>query len=281
MTTTGKDRAVILASILLFLSISLVGWFTLGDITFIVSMAIMLGILITAQLETYRRFHHQLLAVFNNLAAREENYYRNTEALFSIFSSLGFSAPVPPMGKGAIAPDLAIQLVTLIQDTKPQLILEAGSGVSTLISACCLRQLGRGRIVSLEDQEYYAEITQRNLARHGLQDIATVIHAPLKEFSIQGQICLWYDIERLEGIDPIDMLIVDGPASTEELARYPALPILFALLADDAVLILDDAHLETQARMIDSWLQKFDCFEAERIRGEKGIGILRRVVRNN
>ena len=47
------------------------------------------------------------------------------------------------------------------------------------------------------------------------------------------------------------MLIVDGPAeTTEPLIRYPAVPVLYDRLSDDAVILLDDADRTEEERIV-------------------------------
>jgi predicted O-methyltransferase YrrM len=155
--------------------------------------------------------------------------------------------------------------------------VEAGSGVSTLIAGYCLKQLGGGRIVSLDHAEAYAEITQDRVRQHGLEDHASVRYAPLRPFAIGGHSWLWYDVQPIEDLESIDMLIIDGPPwDTQALARYPALPILFGRLSRNAVILMDDGFRQDEQEIVDRWRQHFEAFVAERIDTEKGAVILRR-----
>src|SRR5205823_13858007 len=136
----------------------------------------------------------------------------------------------PPMRGWAISPDFASIIMSCVREHKPKLVLEVGSGVSTLVTAYCLQEIGEGAVVSLDHDKQFAAISAANVAKHQLQDIATVIYAPLKEVVIQDKSWLWYDTEYLRNLGPIDILIIDGPlGGTQRLARYPALPILFHL----------------------------------------------------
>ena len=93
----------------------------------------------------------------------------------------------------------------IIQQEQPDLVIEASSGVSTLISAYCLKSIGKGKIISLEHESKYAAISQELISTHGLQEIATIVHAPLKEYEIHGRQWLWYDISQLPLDEPIDL----------------------------------------------------------------------------
>jgi hypothetical protein len=73
------------------------------------------------------------------------------------------------------------------------------------------------------------------------------------------------------------MLIIDGPPGlTQELARYPALPILLRMLSDDAVILLDDASRTDEAKIVKLWQKEFTDFIIEEIEAEKGAVVLHR-----
>lgn len=44
----------------------------------------------------------------------------------------------------------------MIADERPELIVDTGSGVSTLVAAYALQKLGRGKVVALEHDRAYA-----------------------------------------------------------------------------------------------------------------------------
>ena len=55
----------------------------------------------------------------------------------------------------------------------------------------------------------------------------------------------------------IDMLIVDGPPRiTQELARYPAIPILHEYFSDRFTILLDDSKRDDEAIIIQKWKTK-------------------------
>ncbi|MEY2831021.1 MAG: hypothetical protein RLZZ574_279, partial [Cyanobacteriota bacterium] len=181
------------------------------------------------------------------------------ESLFSIFFTLEPKLPLPTTRGWAASPDFLKEIISLIYRQKPQLVVEASSGVSTLIIAYCLKRLGSGKLISLEHEQKFAQATQNNLSLHGLDDIATVIHAPLVEVEINNAInntknntkWLWYDLTKIEIPDAIDMLIVDGPpGTTQKLARYPALPLLHKKLSRDAIIVLDDGARSDEGKII-------------------------------
>lgn len=256
---------------IIFLAVSLTGRLLFGEIFLIFALALMLWLVLTVQVEIYERIQER----FNG----QDTNYSQIEALFSIFSSLKINHPLPGMRGWAISPDLAKIIIDLIQEKKPALILEAGSGVSTLIAAYCLKAMGEGKLISLEEKEKYAEASKQNVIKHGLQEFATVIHAPLKEIAIGEKKWLWYDPDKLEGIGKIDFLIIDGPIQfgrPEKMLRYPALPLLRDCLSKEAVIVMDDCNREDEKKVAELWAKEFPDFEMEKINTEFGTVILRR-----
>jgi predicted O-methyltransferase YrrM len=285
MESKNKYRLLTVLLSISFIGLGLSGWFIFGEIVLIFALGAMLGLLMIIQIESHHRIQQatqQLLQQQRNIEQQRNEIYeqfKQIESLFSIFYLLRINHPLPSMGGWAISPDFGKLIVDLVLEKKPKLILEASSGVSTLIASYCLKQLGEGTVISLEEENKYAEVSNKALIKHGLKDIATVIHAPLEEIEIEGKKWTWYALTKIKGIKPIDMLIIDGPVQygrVDKMIRYPALPLLFDSLSDDAIIILDDADRKDEKEIVELWLKQFNCFEVERIDTEKGTVILHR-----
>ncbi|RLJ22014.1 hypothetical protein DJ030_02735 [bacterium endosymbiont of Escarpia laminata] len=96
---------------------------------------------------------------------------------------------------------------------------------------------GNGHVWSLENGEEYAQTTQAALAFYGLDNTATVLHAPL----VGDRGFQWDTLSDLS-IPAIDMLVIDGPpGSIQKHSRYPALPLLMERLNSRCTVYLDDA----------------------------------------
>lgn len=207
--------------------------------------------------------------------ARES--YRQVEALVGLYSTLRFALPLPPMRGFAISPDAAREIVRLIHGSRPSTVLELGSGISTLIIAYALRECGSGRVISLEHDAKWHEVTSDYIAQHDLRDYAEVRYAPLEETEITGRTWKWYGPSTLHGIDSVDMLFVDGPpADTQPLARYPALPLVGHLLSHKALIILDDTLREDERHIVRTWDEESGPFRIEELPAEKGLTVMRR-----
>lgn len=233
---------------------------------------------IQCRLQDIEKENRETQHLIQRESLKQYSNYRQIEALFSMFSVLKIKSPLPPMGDWTILPDFANIIISLIHDQKPGLVIEAGSGISTLIAAYCLKDIGEGVIISLEHEKNFADINSNYLIKHDLQDFGQVIHAPLKEVIIQNKKWLWYDTAQIEQIKHIDMLIIDGPPYyIQKLSRYPALPILSGFLNHKAVILLDDGYREDEKEIVDLWLNEFNCFKYESIDTEKGVVVLTKI----
>jgi predicted O-methyltransferase YrrM len=272
----SKDILFIVGSTLIMGVLSGAGWLFIGEKNVLLLMIIIsLLVLITIQLSIYRRLQSQLKNQDAIEKQRQAYEYKQVESLISV---LRIKLPLPPMRDWAISPDFANLIVSLIYEQQPKMVLEAGSGVSTLVAAYSLREFNfEGKIISLEHDEHYADKTTQNIALHNLQDIARVIFSPLKEVAVNGKAWPWYDLSFLGEVEPIDFLIIDGPpGSIHQTARYPALPLLIDKLSDGAVILIDDAHRKDEKEMVDIWMKEFDCFTQESFDTEKGAVVLRK-----
>ena len=247
-------------------------------------LATLLVLAIGIQIESYYRTQtliylqdEQMLELFTQNSAQNRQDYRQIEALFSIFSLLKLNHPLPSMREWAISPDLGALIISLVQEYKPKLVVEASSGISTLIVAYCLQQIGEGSVVSLEHEAQFADLSREQVARHSLQNIAKVIHAPLVPVTIANQTWQWYDVAPHQAIlQPIDLLIIDGPpGDLQRQSRYPALPMLFDALSKDAIVVLDDGNRADEQAIVTRWQQDFPGIQVQRIANEKGAFVLR------
>ncbi|MAS34346.1 MAG: hypothetical protein CL610_10085 [Anaerolineaceae bacterium] len=219
-----------------------------------------------------------MLKIYHKLQVEQVQHYWQTEALFSLYSSLKIEHPLPPMRLWAASPDFVILAVSLIREHQPAIVLEVGSGVSTIVSAYALKENGSGQLISLEHEENFSQVTAANLATHQLDGIASVRYAPLKPLAISGQTQPWYDTAAIDSLPgPINLLVVDGPPSgTATQARYPALPMLFDQLAPGAYVLVDDFMRDDEYTMVNRWLDDYNLKVVRTFANEKGAAILQK-----
>ncbi|MFL1441808.1 glycosyltransferase [Nocardiopsis protaetiae] len=136
----------------------------------------------------------------------------------------------------------------VLEDREPRLIVEAGSGASTVLLAEYARATG-ARVVSLEHQERYRDATAQLLADRGLTGHVDLRLVPL----ISTPAGPWYDTELPDGID---LVLVDGPPEGAG-GRAAALGAVLPHLADDAELLLDDASRPGERAALARWEREF------------------------
>jgi hypothetical protein len=267
-----KDVVIIIVLGLAYSLCLLLTWLTGGVPLLIIATGTgALVLILLVGFEMYRRIHEFLSE--NQLEILHT--YRQYESLQSIYASLDISIPLPPMRGWAISPDFAVLIASEVFRIRPGLIVEAGSGVSTLITGYCLKKVGAGKLISLDHDLEYARKTRERIVEHGLEGIVDVRHAPLEKQSIGNSSWQWYDQEVFSDITEIDMLIIDGPPlKIQKLARYPALPLLRERLSGNARIILDDTGREDEQLLLERWLEEFSGFSKSDIETEKGAAVL-------
>jgi glycosyltransferase involved in cell wall biosynthesis/predicted O-methyltransferase YrrM len=209
----------------------------------------------------------------------DQQQLRQLQSLLSLYSLVRLRAGAPNLGGWAASPDVMLMLANEVLALRPSTVLECGSGASTVWLGLVVRELGlTSRIVALEHDEVFAEATRRELERHGLGDVAEVRTAPLRAAeSLPRHPTPWYDEDAVGDLQDIGLVFVDGPpGSTGPLARYPAVPLLRDQLADDCVVVLDDAARDDEREVADSWLGLLPDFRVEEPEAQKGVIVFRR-----
>ena len=181
---------------------------------------------------------------------------------------------LPYMMHYAATPDFSKKISELILDRKPRVIVELGSGVSTLVSAYCLKLNDSGKIYSFDHLKEFTDRTQATITEHKLEAFVSVQTAPLEPLKIDDREYSWYSLDYFKNVGPIDMLIVDGPpGAATPLSRLPALPVLLKKLNPGAIIVLDDARREDEKQIIELWKKDFPELKYEFIETERGMAI--------
>nr|WP_290441787.1 MULTISPECIES: class I SAM-dependent methyltransferase [unclassified Cobetia] len=167
--------------------------------------------------------------------------------------------------------------------TRPQVIVEFGSGASTLVIADALRQNGAGQLISIEHSDYYGAQTLGTLQAERLEGWVDLRIGDLEAWEGEHlnpedaeKPSRWYPVSLLEGIEQIDLLWVDGPpGATCLFSRYPALPALADKLSPNAEVWMDDTIRHEEKDICERWA-KDHGFELTYYPLEKGLGRLTR-----
>jgi len=206
---------------------------------------------------------------------RLERLIRSAEDAATLGASLGPAAPV--FGRWAAEGDFAGMIVRELGESA-RLVVECGSGATTVVIADKLRQSGSGRIVSFEHDPVYAGRTTRLINLAGLSDVALVVEAPLRPQRFGSRIIEWYDRSIVENSieGEIDILVVDGPPQVGPWARWPALEVFYPSLAEEPVILLDDGRTRETSRAVWAWAEQYTDLDLYWLDTVKGTWLLKR-----
>lgn len=205
------------------------------------------------------------------------NATQQLEAFQGIQSFLNHGEHLPRMHGWPISPDFALYLIELIDSNDYDLILEFGSGTSTVLIAKALARIGRQRHgkpatsqVAFEHLEQYHAQTLANLKQSELADAVQLVLAPLQPYQApNGNTYSYYSChttlkelaQRLPVADLKVLMVVDGPpAATGQHARYPAVPAVLAQLKSARIdILLDDYIRDDEKEIAQLWLKDIEA----------------------
>lgn len=181
---------------------------------------------------------------------------------------------VPPsINDWTASPDLLAEIARQVQKRRPSILLELGSGVSTLVTASVLMRNNHGRLYSLDHDADYAVATTMELEQAGLRVFAEVRHAPLAKDPAHPS--PWYDKSAFVDIDTLDLVIIDGPPTDlDPRAREPALESLWPRLAVGGLMIFDDADRSGDRQVIQAWIARCPGAKLTWLPLEKGCALI-------
>lgn len=178
--------------------------------------------------------------------------------------------PTFPLFGATVLPDLALKMASIVHKRKPSVIVELGSGVSTIVLGYCAQSIGAS-VWSLEHDDNYARASSRLVEEHELDDVVTVVHAPLSDIDLDGKKWRWYRTDALQGLEQIDMLFVDGPpGDIQRMSRYPALPVFLDRLSGRFFAILDDVIRADERKILEEWQSRIPNLLVQPLGVQKG-----------
>jgi hypothetical protein len=174
-------------------------------------------------------------------------------------------------------------LAGIVAETQPKLVLELGSGSSTvLLAGQCARLNNGSRVVSVEESPLFAANTKRLLRRHGLLDRVSVVVAPVVRTRVGDWRGYCYDISESAMSSAIageraGLVLIDGPMSAWTMrgdCRYATLPLIRRWLDDRALVIVDDADRRRERKIIERWTAErlFQPLRSYAVGGGLGVG---------
>lgn len=203
------------------------------------------------------------------------NATQQLEAFLNIQSFFTHGEHQPIMHGWPISPDFALYLIGLLEKNDYDLILEFGSGTSTVIMAKALARLQRQNQskpavvqIAFEHLEQYHTQTLANLQSAGMAGTVEVVLAPLQPYKAPNDNTYPYYAcqEKLTELANSKqapyrkiLVVVDGPpGSTGKHARYPAFSIVLNHFKNSQIdFVLDDYFRDDEKEVGTLWTK--DC----------------------
>jgi predicted O-methyltransferase YrrM len=193
---------------------------------------------------------------------------------YALLDQLGLPRrALPNLGSWKADVGLLRLVVDHVLEKRPQVMVEFGTGASTLIAARALQVAGGGRLTSFDQHGDFVEATRQWLAEYGLD--ADLRAAPLGP-SPGGWPGLWYRHGYLP--DRIDFLLIDGPPWTIHPLTRGAAESLFERIPAGGTVMLDDGARPGERLVARRWKRKWPGFDFELVKsGTKGtlVGVRR------
>jgi hypothetical protein len=208
------------------------------------------------------------------------NAMRDRKDLLAMQALTPLSSAYVPWSISAMRPSAIVAVLNEITVNRRRNVVELGGGVSTLYIARLIQRRG-GHLWTVEHDESWAALLTEEIANEALDQVVTVVHAPLSPAheAWPGEGGSWYTRDALVPAladHPVDLLVVDGPPAYQAghgHARYPAARFFAPLFADDYTVILDDIDRAGEQEIMERWTAELGVsFECRLIDGGIAIG---------
>jgi|GEM_PF-2137517 len=229
----------------------------------------------------------------NHINAKVDNSAKQIEAFIGINNYLDKGIKPLNFHGWPISPDIGLYITGLIDANNYDVIIEFGSGTSTVLMAKALKAKQQNytqpllektsknnslavsgasfndlpsRIVTFEHNSQYYEKTLEALRNNQVDELVDLVHAPLVDYRYKdGSEYLYYhcadkmaELAKIfKGRKANILVLVDGPpGATNKNARFPALPHLLNHLPEHAfVIIMDDYSRSEEKDTVEQWKQ--------------------------
>ena len=196
---------------------------------------------------------------------RDRSIYREVEAVLPDGSS-----PWP------ITPELGRFLARLVVQSGCRNVLEFGAGSSSLVLAHALSMTGGGRLTSVEqDPTWCASLFEEVGA---VKDVDSRLVGSDLQFKVTAQ-GFYHAYEKAAHViaqrGPYDLVLIDGPQTF--YGRDGGLHSVYAHLAPNALIVLDDAKRQGEQWTMQRWLQTYPGLDValfDPTFSERGVAVL-------
>lgn len=217
-----------------------------------------------------RRDKALALVTADAVAKHIANSTKQLENYIAIQHYMTMGKKLPAFHGWPISPDFGLLLIDLIEQYQYDLVVEFGSGTSTILIAQALAnvQQSTGRPsqqVTFEHLDSYHTRTQSMLNAAGLSNAVQLVHAPFTDYiAPNGRTYRYYScqdkLRKMAQAMPnhselMILVVVDGPpANTGPLARYPALHHLWPQFEGAHFdFLMDDYIREDEREIVRVW----------------------------
>jgi hypothetical protein len=177
-----------------------------------------------------------------------------------------------PTGGWALDREVLAEVIRTFELERPDVVVEFGSGTSTVLLAWLARSCGRAvEVVSFEQDPVVADQTLQTLRARGLDHGVRVIVAPLDEVEVDGISLRSYSADVVHetlGDRSPGMVLVDGPSRADGGSRFPVLPMVQQHVRSHAILLLDDSWRDLELTIAERWAER----SGVNVRGIAAIG---------
>lgn len=188
-----------------------------------------------------------------------------------------------------ISSDIALFMAKEIEMNSYDLILEFGSGTSTVLFANMVKQNNAKStdIISFEHDIKYKNKTKEILHLHNLHKYAKIKFSPLEKFNYQEKEFYYYKcrntfekLHKKAKYNKIFVLVDGPPGSTSKMARLPAILYLLEYFPDKEIHIaVDDFSRQDEKETLLEWERILNniqtIYTKEIINTEKGLCYLK------
>jgi predicted O-methyltransferase YrrM len=213
--------------------------------------------------------------LFSGLARKEdiEILYAQIAGLLQIQSALAGKPILKPLRGWALSPDAMALILSDLQERDAPTVIEFGSGQSTVVIACYLKNKEAGRLISIEHDATYAASIKKQLVACGVSEYVDFQILSLVECGNVGCLpsCKSYEVARLPDV-AIDLAIIDGPPNwCGSSGRYHPLSWVLDRLSNGGTAYLDDTVRGGERGVVREIAAQLPHFLIEELKAEKGL----------